>query len=205
MDSADKLPWYRLHVLTWLLTGVVAWGFICCQRTVNGGYLNSVATVSFYGWPRIYLHLIKSNERLLHASNLFNETRALPPRTPLPRAKPPNYKWMSYGIVINVLCGFTLVVATAVVVEWWLRRTKRLQLSLGSLLLIIGVFSILFAFASYDSTLRFKMASFISWSDFRHPSRWPVLFGVGCALSFLGSLAERTARQAHCLVAWTLR
>lgn len=201
MDSVFKRPWYRLHWVTWMVIAVSLWALINRQLAVqSGGWASPFIYTKWthFGWPFIHLDLMESGP----AS----------PGSVQPNIKydQPDFKydWRPPALAINVFTVLLFLGSTAFVVEAFLRNYRKLQFSVGNLMVITGVLGVILALLSYESAFLFgarwlfglESSYLVVWRDFQRPLFWPVLFGLTCALYSLGWLALAVLRRAYRLV-----
>jgi hypothetical protein len=173
--------WYRLNLLTWLVTVVVAVALVCRQIEKQNefafGGLGRTTHSFDTGWPLTHREFTESYVP-------FNWT-----------SKESSSHWHLGRLIANCAVCCLLIVSTMVVSERWLRQRSRLQLSLRSLMLLAWVVGAMVMLLNAEWELPFRdfsdawvYWSIISWLDFAVPARWPILFAVGCSIYLAGEL-----------------
>ncbi|HUE74592.1 MAG TPA: hypothetical protein VMP01_27240 [Pirellulaceae bacterium] len=201
MDSVVKRPWYRLHWVTWTVMAVLLLAFVNRQMAVQSGSWASpfiYAKWTHFGWPVVHLDLMESGAAL-------------------PGSVQPNirydqpvfkYDWRPLALAVNVFTLLLFLGSTAFVVESFLRNYRKLQFSVGNLIVITGVLGVILALFSYEPAFLFgarwlfglELSYLIVWRDFQRPLLWPVLFGLACTLYSLGWLGLAILCRAYRLV-----
>jgi hypothetical protein len=194
MDSAVKRPWYRLHWVTWVVTCGLLLALINRQMDVNsGGWENTKWT--HFGWPVIHLDVIE----YMPASHL-----GAPPVSLVGVQRIIKYHWRWFALTINVVTFLLFLGSTAFAVETFFRNYRRLQFSVGNLIVITGVLGVILAMLIYKPAFLLggrwyglELSYLVAWRDFQQPVHWPVLLGLACTIYSLGWLALALLRRAY--------
>jgi hypothetical protein len=192
MDSAAKRPWYRLHLATWVVIGVVAYALAALQMEPQLGISEDETGLYMetrFGWPAAHLTTIDGRP---------SPTWLGPKPTFTPG-------WRYLPLALNLIVGLLLTALTAHALEIWLRRPNRRQLTLTSLLGITGVLAVLAGLVSGRISFTIPLLNvssdeLMSWDDLSEPLRWPVAVAMGCTLYSLGWLTLRILRRAYSAV-----
>ena len=164
----------HLHLGTLLAILVVAASFAYCNAFGFGGLLGGGGTlrrwVRFsyysYGWPVRYL------DRMVTTRSSTTETQ---------------WDLRPYGVACDATVGLILLTATALVVESWLRRQKRLQFGLHTMFSFTVVVAAFLATFQIKDALELAIGEPFMNSFFVLPTyaKLPVVFGVGCVFYVL--------------------
>jgi len=158
----------------------------------SGGWGTTTEQIKWthFGWPVIHLNLVKSEP--------------FPPSGIQSKAK---WEWRWFALVINVITYLLFLGSTCLVVEIFLRNYRRLQFSVGNLILITGVLGVILAMLTYKPEFLLggrwyglELSYLVAWPDVRQPLRWPVLFGLACTLYSIGWLGLTLPRRAYRLL-----
>ncbi len=174
--------WYRLHWVTWLFVIVEIGALGCCQFSWQ---LGKFFETRHFGWPLCHI------QELAHG--LFVSS-SLP--------TPYEYTCVIPSLFYDTLFWLLFVTSISFVVESRLRSSKRLQFSLLGMLSFTTTIAVLLTLV----LRRWEVYQGL-WSVGFEPSYalepfkcyWPItaiiLFGLGCTIYTLGSLASFAVRR----------
>lgn len=170
---------YRLHLLTIFAIAIVIGALVYRQfeyeKLLTWGNLGVLQSWGFVGWP--WANAICSWTSFSIGG---------PPTTTL------NHDWRIGGIAGNVLFAVAMIAA----VESHLRTRRGWQVSLQSLLWLPVICGLLLVLTRESEFTHPNVGDFtypwslLSFTDLRHPQRWPLWFGVAAMLVAAGKILQ---------------